>query len=61
LLGSILDLPFEKWASLGGLSNASWSVIEPNAFIKAGWSLVEHNAGSIPEPVFGNESQEAEA
>ena len=61
LLGSILEMPFEKWATLGGLSNASWSVIEPNSFIKTGWTLVEHNAGSIPEPVFGNESQEAEA
>ena len=61
LLGSILELPFEKWAALGGLSNASWSVIEPNSYIASGWTLVEHNAGSIPEPVFGNESQEAQA
>jgi probable phosphoglycerate mutase len=61
LLGSILDMPFDKWATLGGLSNASWSVLEPNSFTKIGWTLVEHNAGSIPEPVFGNESLEAEA
>jgi glucosyl-3-phosphoglycerate phosphatase len=56
LLGSMLDLPFEKWATLGGLSNASWSVLAPNTYTKTGWSLIEHNAGSIPEPVFGNES-----
>lgn len=54
ILGSMLELPFEKWGSLGGLSNASWSVLEKNSI--ANWSLVEHNAGSIPEPVFGNES-----
>lgn len=54
ILGSILDLPFEKWSSLGGLSNASWSVLEKNSMGK--WFLAEHNAGSIPEPNFGNES-----
>ena len=54
ILGSILELPFEKWSSLGGLSNASWSVLEKNSVGR--WFLSEHNAGSIPEPVFGNES-----
>mgnify|MGYP003331754459 FL=1 len=53
LLGSLLNLPFDNWAALGGLSNACWSVLEPKAH---GWTLVEHNAGSIPEPVFGTES-----
>ena len=56
LLGSILELPLEKWPALGGLSNASWSVLEPNIFTNSGWTLVEHNAGSIPEPVIGNEA-----
>ena len=56
LLGSMLELPYEKWASLGGLSNACWSVLEPNHHVKGAWSLVEHNAGSIPEPVFGDEA-----
>ena len=53
LLGSFLDLPYENWAALGGLSNACWSVLEPKTH---GWTLVEHNAGSIPEPVFGVET-----
>ena len=52
LFGSLLNLPYDKWASLGGLSNACWSVLEPKLH---GWTLVEHNAGSIPEPVFGVE------
>ena len=53
VLGKILDLPMGHWAVLGGLSNASWSVIEK---ARTGWILVEHNAGSIPEPVYGSES-----
>ena len=52
-LGKILELPMGHWAVLGGLSNACWSVVERT---RTGWSLIEHNAGSIPEPVFGNES-----
>lgn len=54
VLGSLLELPFERWGALGGLSNASWSVLEKNSLGK--WFLAEHNAGSIPEPNFGNES-----
>ena len=54
VLGSMLGLPFERWGSLGGLANASWSVVEKNSI--GAWSLTEHNAGSIPEPIFGNES-----
>lgn len=53
-LGTLLDLPFEKWSTLGGLSNACWSVLEKNSLGR--WFLAEHNAGSIPEPNFGNES-----
>jgi glucosyl-3-phosphoglycerate phosphatase len=55
LLGSLLNLPYERWTTLGGLSNACWSVLEPNHHQVRGWTLVEHNAGSIPEPVFGDE------
>ena len=54
IIGSILNLPFEHWSRVGGLSNASWSVLEKNAMGR--WYLAEHNAGSIPEPNFGNES-----
>lgn len=53
LFGSFLNLPYENWAALGGLSNACWSVLEPKSH---GWTMVEHNAGSIPEPVFGVET-----
>jgi probable phosphoglycerate mutase len=42
------------WAKIGGLSNASWSILaqSPNK----GWYLEEHNAGSIPEELLGVES-----
>jgi glucosyl-3-phosphoglycerate phosphatase len=53
ILGSLLQLPMSHWGVIGGLSNASWSVLERNP---RQWHLVEHNAGSIPEPVFGEES-----
>ena len=53
LLGHLLQLPISHWGVVGGLSNASWSIVQTNP---RGWHLVEHNAGSIPEPVFGEES-----
>ena len=52
-LGELLQLPLSHWGVLGGLSNASWSVLQRNP---RQWNLVEHNAGSIPEPVYGEES-----
>ena len=53
VLGKLLQLPISHWGVVGGLSNASWSIVQTNP---RGWHLVEHNAGSIPEPVFGEES-----
>jgi len=55
LLGKLLQLEFSDWGALGGLSNAQWSVVEYSKYLNR-WTLVEHNAGSIPEPVFGNEA-----
>ena len=54
LLGKMLDLPLEQWGVLGGLSNASWSIVEMDRHEK--WILTEHNAGSSPELFLGNES-----
>ena len=51
-IGSLLDLPMDRWAVVGGLSNCSWSVLEESS---AGWRLVEHNAGSLPTPVMSDE------
>ena len=53
VLGELLQLPLTHWGVIGGLSNASWSILERNP---RHWNLIEHNAGSIPEPVYGEES-----
>lgn len=55
IIGKMLGLPMTQWASIGGLSNASWSILE-NGHHRPGWILVEHNAGSLPEPIYGEES-----
>ncbi|GGM76391.1 phosphoglycerate mutase [Thermopolyspora flexuosa] len=47
-LAHLLGLPEELWHALGGLSNCSWSVVEQG---RSGWRLMEHNAGTLPEPV----------
>jgi len=51
-IGSLLDLPMERGAVIGGLSNCCWSVLEE---FGGGWRLVEHNAGSLPTPVIGDD------
>ena len=53
VLGDLLQLPLSHWGVIGGLSNASWSIVQRNP---RQWNLIEHNAGSIPEPVYGEES-----
>lgn len=51
-LGRLLGLPVGQWRVLGGLANACWSVVEAG---RSGWRLAEHNAGSLPEPVLGDD------
>ncbi|HTY71232.1 MAG TPA: histidine phosphatase family protein [Actinomycetes bacterium] len=54
-IGTLLALPVEHWDVLGGLANAAWSVLEERA--DGGWRLAEHNAGTLPEPVVGEDAQ----
>lgn len=57
VLGSLLSLPLPSWGALGGLANASWSVLSDNHHAEElTWLLAEHNAFTIPEPVLGEES-----
>ena len=57
ILGSILNLPVGQWGIIGGLSNACWSVLElTKLHTGSRWYLAEHNAGSLPEPVFGDDA-----
>jgi glucosyl-3-phosphoglycerate phosphatase len=51
-IGRLVGLPAEHWKSLGALANCSWSVLGDAV---AGWRLAEHNAGSLPEPVLGDD------
>ncbi|MEU3343787.1 histidine phosphatase family protein [Streptomyces sp. NPDC006700] len=51
-LGRLLGLEPHHWESLGGLSNCCWSVLGEGA---RGWRLMEHNAGTLPEPVLGDD------
>jgi broad specificity phosphatase PhoE len=51
-LGRMLGLPDELWGALGGLSNCCWSVLGE---ARRGWRLLEHNAGTLLEPVIGDD------
>ncbi|XVQ83878.1 histidine phosphatase family protein [Microbispora siamensis] len=54
----LLGLPQELWSALGGLGNCSWSVLEEG---RRGWRLLEHNAGTLPEPISSDDSPAATA
>jgi len=51
-IGQMIGLPEPLWSALGGLSNCAWSVLGE---AKRGWRLLEHNAGTLPEPVMGDD------
>ncbi|MEV7191134.1 histidine phosphatase family protein [Streptomyces sp. NPDC093510] len=51
-IGRLLGLEPHHWEGLGGLSNCCWSVLGQGA---RGWRLLEHNAGTLPEPVLGDD------
>ncbi|MDJ0384655.1 histidine phosphatase family protein [Streptomyces sp. G-G2] len=51
-IGRLLGLESFYWEGLGGLSNCCWSVLGEGA---RGWRLMEHNAGTLPEPVLGDD------
>lgn len=52
----LLGFPQELWHAMGGLGNCSWSVLEEG---RLGWRLMEHNAGTLPEPVSSDDSPAA--
>ncbi|MCX4823020.1 histidine phosphatase family protein [Streptomyces sp. NBC_01142] len=51
-IGRLLGMESHHWESLGGLTNCCWSVLGEGA---RGWRLLEHNAGTLPEPVLGDD------
>ena len=48
----ILGLPAQGVSVLGPLANCSWSVLELR---DTQWRLLEYNAGTLPEPVLGDD------
>jgi probable phosphoglycerate mutase len=59
-LGRLLALEPAQWTALGVLANAQWSVLrelDENIPRPEGlhWRLAEYNAGSLPEPVMGDD------
>jgi broad specificity phosphatase PhoE len=53
-IGRMIGLTPAQWHSLGGLSNCCWSVLSES---QRGWRLLEHNAGTLPEPVMGDDER----
>jgi probable phosphoglycerate mutase len=55
-IGRMLGLSVEDWPIIGGLSNCAWSVLEQVASAHGPrWRLSEHNAGTLPMPVIGDD------
>ena len=48
----LLGLPEDLWGIIGPLSNCSWSVLARRSLR---WRLIEHNAGTLPEPVLSDD------
>jgi probable phosphoglycerate mutase len=48
----LLGFPEDLWGTIGPLANCSWSVIGRRS---TRWRLIEHNAGTLPEPVLSDD------
>jgi probable phosphoglycerate mutase len=53
LIGSLCGLPPEHWSALGVLSNCCWTVLKQRP---DRWAILEHNAGTLPEPVMSDDA-----
>ena len=51
-MSRLLGLPEEVFGALGPLSNCSWSVVGHRY---GRWRLLEHNAGTLPEPILSDD------
>jgi probable phosphoglycerate mutase len=48
----LLGFPEDLWSAVGPLANCSWSVL---GLRHNRWRLLEHNAGTLPEPVLSDD------
>jgi glucosyl-3-phosphoglycerate phosphatase len=51
-MSRLLGMPDDLFGALGPLSNCSWSVV---GLRHDRWRLLEHNAGTLPEPVLSDD------
>jgi len=51
-MSRLLGMPDELFGVLGPLSNCSWSVLGRR---HGRWRLIEHNAGTLPEPILSDD------
>jgi glucosyl-3-phosphoglycerate phosphatase len=51
-MARLLGMPEELWGALGPLANCAWSLIGMGW---TRWRVLEHNAGTLPEPVLGDD------
>jgi broad specificity phosphatase PhoE len=51
-MSRLLGMPEEIFGALGPLSNCSWSVL---GLRHDRWRLLEHNAGTLPEPILSDD------
>jgi len=51
-MSRLLSMPEELFGVLGPLSNCSWSVLGVR---RGRWRLLEHNAGTLPEPILSDD------
>lgn len=51
-----LGFPVETWTAFGGFANCNWAVLGEG---RRGWRVEEWNAGSLPEPVIGDDARDA--
>lgn len=51
-INRMIGIPPELWGAIGSLANCCWSVLGE---ARRGWRLLEHNAGTLPEPVIGDD------
>lgn len=49
-----LGLPVGTWTALGGFANCNWAILAEG---RRGWRVEEWNAGSLPEPVIGDDAR----
>jgi probable phosphoglycerate mutase len=51
-MSRLLGMPDELYGVLGPLSNCSWSMLGRR---HDRWRLLEHNAGTLPEPILSDD------